>query len=61
MAVIISKTDIFTKNYNDAEILWKRLANNFRKVHFVNTNSHYFQTDRSLFVANVLINIIANK
>ncbi len=59
--VIISKTDVFTKNYSDAETLWKRLASNFRKVHFVNTSSHYFQTDRSLFVANILTNIIANK
>ena len=57
-SVIISKTDIFTKNYSDAEPLWKSVARNFETVLFVNTDSHYFQTDESETVAQFITNTI---
>ena len=55
-SVIISKTDIFTKNYNDAERLWKTIAKNFNIVRYIDTNSHYFQTDNSLTVSKIILN-----
>ncbi|MBO5333215.1 MAG: non-ribosomal peptide synthetase, partial [Clostridia bacterium] len=57
-SIIISKTDIFTKNYRDAERLWKPLANNFDRVYYIDTDSHYFQTDNSDEVARIIIDSI---
>ena len=57
-SVIISKTDIFTKNYADAERLWGRLANNFDKLHYIDTDSHYFQTEKSVEVAKVIVEFV---
>ena len=56
--VIISKTDIFTKNYADAERLWRKLANNFDKVHYIDADSHYFQTEKSEEVARIIADTI---
>lgn len=58
-SVIISKTDIFTKNYMDVERLWKIRSNNFNKVHYIETDSHYFQTEKSDEVAQIIINTIS--
>ncbi|MBQ4644214.1 MAG: amino acid adenylation domain-containing protein [Clostridia bacterium] len=55
--VIISKTDSFTKNYKNAEKLWKLNADNFNNVHFIETNSHYFQSDNSDILVDVLVKI----
>ncbi len=41
---VISKTDLFTQNYESAEKLWKIYADNFMKVSFIETDSHYFQS-----------------
>ena len=57
-SVIISKTDIFTQNYQNAERLWKTLAINFDKVHYINTDSHYFQSDNSKEVARIIIDTV---
>ena len=55
---IISKTDIFTKKYEDAEKLWKNYATNFNRVHFIETDSHYFQSDNSEAFIEIIISII---
>ena len=57
-SVIISKTDIFTQNYNDAERMWKVRSHNFDKVNFIDTDSHYFQTENSGEVAKIIIDVI---
>ena len=57
-SVIISKTDIFTQNYAVAEKLWKTLANNFNKLHYIDTDSHYFQTEKSEEVAQIIIDTL---
>lgn len=54
-SVIISKTDIFTKNYKNAERLWKLLARNFDRVHYIDSDSHYFQTEKSEDVARIIV------
>lgn len=54
--VVLSKTDIFTKNYNEAEKLWRKGAPRFNRVHFITTDSHYFQSENS----DVLVRIIAD-
>ncbi len=55
---IISKNDVFTKNYKDAEELWSLSADNFNKVHFIETESHYFQSDNSDVLVEILLDII---
>ncbi|MBE6803570.1 MAG: amino acid adenylation domain-containing protein, partial [Ruminococcaceae bacterium] len=58
-SVIISKTDIFTKNYMDAERLWKIRSSNFNKVHYIDADSHYFQTKNSDTVARIITDILS--
>ena len=58
-SVIISKTDIFTQNYETAEKMWKTLANNFDKLYYIDSDSHYFQTEKSEQVAQIIIDTIA--
>ncbi len=55
--VVISKTDLFTRNYKNAEKLWKSKAINFNKVHFIETDSHYFQADNSGMLVDILAEI----
>lgn len=55
---VMSKTDPFTINYRKAEKLWRKMADNFDKVHFIDTDSHYFQTDNSEILAEILAETI---
>jgi surfactin synthase thioesterase subunit len=55
---IISKTDVFTNNYKDAEKLWRGSAVNFNDVHFIETDSHYFQSDNCDVLVEMIINIL---
>ncbi|MBR5201772.1 MAG: hypothetical protein IKW45_00765, partial [Clostridia bacterium] len=57
-SVIISKTDIFTQNYKDAERLWKTRSNTFDKVIYIESDSHYFQTDKSFEIAQIILKTI---
>ncbi len=57
-SIVISKTDMFTKNYNDAERLWKVISKNFDVIHYIDATSHYFQTDESEKLAQIVINTI---
>jgi surfactin synthase thioesterase subunit len=54
VSVIISKKDPFTKNYDIAESIWKRYTDNVIGIRYIDSNSHYFQSDNS----NELIEII---
>lgn len=47
MSVIVSKKDIFTKNYRQAEKSWNRYAENVTEISFVDSESHYFQSEKS--------------
>lgn len=56
--IVVSKTDPFTKNYRDAEKLWKKTADNFNLVHYINSDSHYFQSDNSDELTEIILKII---
>ena len=43
--IILSKKDIFTKNYRQAEKIWSKYAERVNNVCFINSESHYFQRD----------------
>ncbi len=58
VSLIISKTDAFTKNYENAEKLWSPYADNISGVHFIETNSHYFQSTNSDELVDIIKNII---
>ena len=44
VSVIISKRDLFTVNYMQAERLWKRYAENPAGIYFMTSKNHYFQS-----------------
>ena len=56
VTVIISKKDIFTLNYRQAEKLWGNFAEVINEVRFIDSESHYFQSENSQALANILNN-----
>lgn len=58
ISCVISKNDIFTRNYKKAEKLWNKRTNNFGQVRFINSNSHYFQSAQCNELAQMLIELI---
>lgn len=55
VSVIISKDDIFTKNYRQAEKLWLKYVQNLKGVSFVSSESHYFQRDDSDSLSDIIL------
>ncbi len=58
VSVIISKKDRFTKNYEQAEKLWKNYAEEITGVHFIDSDSHYFQSDNSEELIELILSLI---
>ncbi len=58
VSLVMSKTDIFTENYKDAERLWSRYCENLCGVNFIETNSHYFQKDNSKDLIDIILRTI---
>lgn len=56
-SLIISKNDYFTSNYEEAEILWKNYCENLEEIHYIEASSHYFQSDNSDTLAEILIDL----
>lgn len=55
VSVIISKDDIFTKNYRQAEKLWLKYVQNLKGVSFISSESHYFQRDDSDSLSDIIL------
>lgn len=55
--IIISKMDLFTKNYKHAETSWKNYSNDVA-VSFIDSKSHYFQSDSADVTAGMIAAII---
>lgn len=47
VCVVISKNDIFTKKYENTEPAWSKYVCGLVNVKFIDSNSHYFQSDNS--------------
>ena len=52
VTVVISKKDIFTRNYRQAEKCWSIYAENIKGIKFIDSKSHYFQSDDAEVLAN---------
>ncbi len=46
-SIILSKNDRFTQKYESAEILWKNYSEFVENISFIDSESHYFQSDDS--------------
>ncbi|MBQ3135945.1 MAG: amino acid adenylation domain-containing protein [Clostridia bacterium] len=55
VSVIISKSDMFTKNYAQAERLWEKHAETVEGIYFIDSLSHYFQKENSETLAAMLL------
>ena len=55
VTVILSKNDIFTKNYKNTEKHWKRYVKKLEQIHFIDTQTHYFQTHNHRDVAEIIL------
>ena len=47
VTVIISRDDYFTRNSDDAEKCWNIYAENVKEIKFIESRSHYFQSDNA--------------
>ena len=54
VSVIVSKNDMFTKNYRQARRLWEKYADNVAEVCYIESNSHYFQSESSEALADII-------
>ena len=57
VSLVISKEDIFTRNYEEALALWKQYAQSVRYVHYIDAKTHYFQAEHSEETASILLSI----
>ncbi len=55
ISLVINKKDIFTTQYKKSNELWKKYALNLRRTHYINPTSHYFQSDNSDSLAEILL------
>lgn len=55
ITLIISKDDIFTKNYKKAEQIWEKYFIQVEKIHFINSKNHYFQAHNHTEVADIIL------
>lgn len=53
--LVLSKTDLFTSNYLNAEGLWGRYVTCIEGIHYIDSPSHYFQSTNADALANILL------
>ena len=59
VSVIVSKKDMFTKNYRQAQKLWQRYAEEVTQVSYIDSKSHYFQSACSKELMNFIFNTMS--
>ncbi len=57
ISLLISKQDFFTRNYKDALPLWRHYARNVKYIHYIDSESHYFQSEYSDATAAILLSV----
>ncbi len=58
LSLVMSKHDVFTKEYEKAEELWAPYVENVSNIHFIDTCSHYFQASNSHELVNIILNFV---
>ena len=43
LSILMSKNDMFTKNYIQADELWGKYFHTIKSICYINSESHYFQ------------------
>ncbi len=57
VSVVISKRDMFTSNYKQAEKMWKKYAETVKNIYFIDSPTHYFQADNSDELVRLIFSI----
>lgn len=58
MSVIMSKKDLFTMHYRQAEKIWGNYAEKVSEIRFIASQSHYFQKENSEELIGILLELI---
>ena len=58
VSVVINKNDMFTRNYDNATSLWSRYSAEDVSVHFIESESHYFQSDNAEELFGIIKDIL---
>ncbi|MBR5497512.1 MAG: hypothetical protein IKV76_05975, partial [Clostridia bacterium] len=58
VSVVINKNDMFTRNYDNAAALWSRYSSEGVSVHFIESESHYFQSDNAEALFGIIKDIL---
>lgn len=58
MSAVLSKEDIFTKKYAQADKLWMKFFKTVSNIHFIDSDSHYFQKSEAEELVQIILNNI---
>lgn len=58
VSLIMSKDDIFTKEYKNAKKLWAPYVENIANIRFIETDSHYFQSADSEKLIDIISDLL---
>ena len=57
-SVVLSKKDLFTKNYGKTQNFWKKYVWNITEISFIDSDGHYFQKDNSDELVDIILKTI---
>jgi len=57
-SLIISQKDMFTKNYNQAEKIWKKYVASIDEIYYIESDSHYFQSDNAKELMEIFQSVV---
>lgn len=60
-SLVLSKQDLFTENYFEAEEIWNQYVEAIQKVYYIDDPSHYFLSTSANSLVSILIKIIENE
>ena len=55
--LVLSKYDIFTQSYLEADKLWSRYVKKVSNIYFIDSKSHYFQSINASILADILLGV----
>lgn len=58
VSLVINKNDIFTTQYAKAKDLWSRYCEKTCETHYINSSTHYFQSDNSDDLVKIILDAI---
>lgn len=59
-SLVLSKQDLFTEKFDEANAIWSRYADSISNIYFIDDSSHYFQSSSAETLMQLLLKITNN-